>query len=132
MKNTSSKLAPIALLLSSCTAWAGDVNSVSIDRGSDPAPSISAVNLSTSSDEYNKACRSNRRILRNFIWSYAERATASIGIPKAGLYTMGLVANVALRESTEIYLNKSKSFSLELNNAPNEERAISLKFHAKW
>lgn len=119
-------------LISSGTTRANASGATTVTDGNDKPAAFTAFDPTMSLEEYKRACRSNRRTLRNVVWSYSNRAAKSLDIPEASLKVVGIVASLAFNDETNISLNKSGPMSIEFTDPQDDERAVLLMFRTKW
>ena len=86
----------------------------------------------TGAEEYKRADRHNKKLLRRAVTQYLANSFESIGVSESTFRFTGGAIFFFLKQDAEINLNDSKTMSLEFTDVRDEDRAVIYKIKYNW
>jgi len=135
MKSSLSTVIITAGLMMVATA---SVHAESKGSGSDHPYKLQSRQIAAgvSASEYRKTYPHNKRDLRSALRLYSENAAESMGLPKkAGQLAggaAGVAASLLTNDGVRFGLNDKKTFSFEVRDPVDNDRALYLSYKLKW
>lgn len=90
-----------------------------------------SVDSSMARNEYGQAVRHNKRIVQRAARNYLEGELVSMGISKQAVGVAGATVGF-LVDGGKLNFNESKSFSLEVRDVVDNDRAMYLNYKLNW
>ena len=111
--------------------WADDTRFSLPSLGDQETARWQSVDGSMAANEYGQAVRHNKRIIQRATRKYLEGELISMGISKRAVQITGATVGF-LVDGGKVNLNESKTFSLEVRDVVDSDRAMFLNYKLPW
>jgi hypothetical protein len=85
-----------------------------------------------SPQDYRKAYRRNRRLIRKAATAYSKDSLRSMGVPKTAVNLVGVAARLAVDQNVKFAVGGSRIMAVELRDVAAEYRAIVFGVRLRW